>query len=112
MVSRGFAHYFFICTELTQLCSFFGFPGLCMIGRVKRFTHRENYNSGLDIKATSLFTETNMYIIVTYLKLVLGVPLTHLHHLPAFMQVSSVESPAISARTGTRNRLEAPHLYR
>ena len=55
------------------------------------------------MKVTSLFIETNMYIIVTYLNLVLGIPLTHLHHLSAFMQVSSVEPPAIMASTGTRN---------
>ena len=102
-MSRGF----FTCTELTKLYSFFGFPGLCVLGRIKRFVHREKYNSGLNIKATSLFIETNMYIIVTYLNLVLGVPLTHLHHLSAFMQDSSVEPPTISASTGTRNRLLA-----
>ena len=38
-VSRGFAHYFFICTELTQLCSFFGFTFLHVLGRIKRVAH-------------------------------------------------------------------------
>ena len=37
VVSRGFvAHYFFICTELTQLYSFFGSPGLHTLRRNKR----------------------------------------------------------------------------
>ena len=35
--------------------------------------------------------------------MMLGVPLTDLHHISAFMQVSSVEPSAISAYTGTRN---------
>ena len=61
-LSMGFACYFFICTELTQLCSFFGFPGLCVLGRIKRIVHWENYNSELIIKTTILFIETNMYI--------------------------------------------------
>ena len=47
----------------------------------------------------------------------LGAPLTGLCHISAFMQVSSVEPPAISAYTGTGYPgtgwvLEAPHLYR
>ena len=42
---------FFICTELTQLNSFFGFLGLCMFGRIKRFMHRENYNFELYYKS-------------------------------------------------------------
>ena len=50
-MSRVFVCYFFICTELTQLYSFFGFPGLCVLGRIKRTAHRENYNSELYYKS-------------------------------------------------------------
>ena len=35
-------------------------------------------------------TVTYMYINITYLNLILGVPLTHLYLLSAFIQVSSV----------------------
>ena len=61
-MSRGFACYFFICTELTQLCSFFRFPDLHMLGGIKRFAHRENYNSELYNKSYMFIFETNMYI--------------------------------------------------
>ena len=47
---------------------------------------------------------------ITYLNLVLGVPPTDLHHISAFMQVSSVEPSAISAYTGTRNCEQAEGL--
>ena len=42
---------------------------------------------------------------VTYLYLMLGVPLMHLHHLSAYMQVLIVKPSVISAYPGTRNRL-------
>ena len=48
--------------------------------------------------------EQNIYMNVTYLNLVLGVPLTHFYHLSAFLQVSSVELCSLlskSAYTGT-----------
>ena len=65
-MSRGFAHYFFICTELTQLCSFFGFPGLHMLGRIKRTMHRENYNSEVYHKSYK-FIYWNKYVHKCYL---------------------------------------------
>ena len=46
-----------------------------------------------------------MYTDITYLNLVLGVPLTHLHHLSAFIQALSVKPSVISAYPATRNRL-------
>ena len=46
-----------------------------------------------------------MYMNVTYLNLVLGIPLTHLHHQSAFLQVLSVKPSVISAYPGIRNRL-------
>ena len=83
-------------------------PGLCVLGGIKRFAHRENYNSERYYKSYKfIYLKQTCTLSITHLNLVLGVTLTHLHHLSAFMQASSVEPPAISASTGTRNRLIA-----
>ena len=58
--------------------------------------------------------EQNIYMNVTWLKLVLGVPLTYFYHLSAFLQVWSSQ-PSLplhgSGYTGTGRKLESSHLY-
>ena len=92
-MSRGFAHYFFIwCTEHMKLCSSSG----------SLFFALQNYKKGHALKTITLtyykyysfissnttVTVTYMYINITYLNLVLGVPLTHLYLLSACIQAS------------------------
>ena len=68
-------------------------------------TYYKNYNF---IYSNTTVTVTYMYINITYLNLVLGVPLTHLYLLSAFIQVLSVEPSAIclwnSNWSSSRNR--------
>ena len=92
-MSRGFAHYFFICcTELTQLCSFFGLPFLCMLCRIKEdcalktitSTYYKNYNF---LYSNTTVTVTYMYIKHYLSEPCVRCPFTHLYLSSTCIQV-------------------------